>query len=779
MTVSRIIDSLIAWRWLLLAVAIVAAAICWQPAQEVRYERRLETMFSRHDPLLPPFERYKARFGSREVVLAVYEDPELFAVNGAGLTRLAEVSAALRQVPGVDDTLSLAELQTMLEKLEVVNLSGALSSLFGSKPKKSPLLDPDNNLGKSFLALFEGYTHSADRRVAAIVCLVRPEVSSSRDEPGESLLIPRAETLGGMRKVLDHLPGGLAPGQLVGEPVMVTDGFEQLERDGERLNWFTTLLLGAVILIAFRSPRWVLIQVLVVQWALLMTRGLMGLAGLQMSMVSSMLGAIVTVVGVGTTVHLIVRCRENRLHGASPLDSLRTAGVLLAGPIVGAIFTDVAGFGSLLISTVGPVKDFGLFAAVGSAFVLAAVILVVPAPALAIPSLSAVPTPGWGDRGLSWGLARTLEQVRKRPSLVTGLAVVIAAIAFFGTLRLQVETDFTRNFLPDNPLVRSYEFVESRLGGAGVWDVMIPAPPQLTKEYVQRVEELENDLRALQVTTAAGERSEPALSKVLSLVDTVQAAGASSTLGLLTPEERSLGMAAVIPSFLQTLRSEEDANGQRWLRIMLRSQERQPAEVKKQVIADVQRLASAAFPATASHSGAEVTGIYVLLANLIDSVNRDQWTTFALATGAIFLLVWLSFGRFDWALMSLIPNALPILLVLGCLGWLGLRVNMGAAMIAAVSMGLSVDSSIHYLAAYRRARRAQASTDGALTQVQQQVGRAATLSTIALIAGFSVLMTSQFVPTIYFGGLVSLAMLGGLAGNLVILPLLLSITERD
>jgi predicted RND superfamily exporter protein len=775
--VSRIIDELIAWRWLLLIAAGVAAVVCWQPAQQVRYERRLETMFSPLDPLLPPFERLKERFGAREVVLAVYEDPQLFAEDESGLKRLAKISERLRQAPGVDETLSLAELQAMLSQLDATNLASRIGNLFGGKASKPALLDPDNKLGAAFVELFEGYTHSADRHVAAIVCLVRPEVAVSNRE-NETASVPRAETLAGLRKVLSDLPDGLPPGQLVGEPVMVTDGFEQLERDGARLNRFTTLLLAAVILIAFHSPRWVLIQVLVVQWALLVTRGVMGLAGLQMSMVSSMLGAIVTVVGVGTTVHLIVACRENRLHGASSLEAFRMAGRILAGPILGAIATDVAGFGSLLISSVGPVKDFGLFAAVGSAFVLVAVMLVTPAPALALPALSGTPRPGWGDRGLSWGLMQTLKHVRERPKFIAALAIAIAVLAFVGTLKLEVETDFTRNFLPDNPLVKSYEFVESRLGGAGVWDVMLPAPKRMDREYVARVEQLETALRGLTIEDSSG-RTRPALSKVLSLVDTLQTAGKHSALGALAPEEQVSGMAAVMPAFLQTLRSEADAQGRRWLRIMLRAEERQPAEVKKQIIADVTRLAQNAFPESETGPGAEVTGIYVLLANLIDSVNRDQWTTFGLATGAIFLLVWISFRRLDWAAMSLIPNALPIVLVMGSLGWLGLRVNMGAAMIAAVSMGLSVDSSIHYLAAYRRARRAAASTEQALFQVQHQVGRAATLSTLALIVGFSVLMTSQFVPTIYFGGLVSLAMLGGLAGNLVILPLLLSLTERD
>ena len=126
------------------------------------------------------------------------------------------------------------------------------------------------------------------------------------------------------------------------------------------------------------------------------------------------------------------------------------------------------------------------------------------------------------------------------------------------------------------------------------------------------------------------------------------------------------------------------------------------------------------------------------------------------------------------ALIALVPNVLPILAVLGAMGWLGVRVNMGAAMIAAVSMGLSVDSSIHYITSFRRARSGGLSVAKALEEVQQSVGRAVVYSTIALIVGFLALCTSQFVPTIYFGSLVSLAMLGGLFGNLVILPLLLS-----
>jgi hypothetical protein len=104
---------------------------------------------------------------------------------------------------------------------------------------------------------------------------------------------------------------------------------------------------------------------------------------------------------------------------------------------------------------------------------------------------------------------------------------------------------------------------------------------------------------------------------------------------------------------------------------------------------------------------------------------------------------------------------------------------MGVAMIAAVSLGLSIDSAIHYITFFRRARQAGKGVEEAISDVQETVGRAVLYSTLALIIGFSVMCTSEFVPTAYFGFLVSVSMLGGLLGNLVLLPILLSLTEPN
>jgi predicted RND superfamily exporter protein len=110
------------------------------------------------------------------------------------------------------------------------------------------------------------------------------------------------------------------------------------------------------------------------------------------------------------------------------------------------------------------------------------------------------------------------------------------------------------------------------------------------------------------------------------------------------------------------------------------------------------------------------------------------------------------------------------------MGWAGARINMGTAMIAAVSMGLSVDSSIHYIVAFRRHLATAGTCTAALETAHQTAGRAMVFSTLALIVGFLALTTSGFVPTVSFGWLSCLTLLGGLVGNLVILPVLLVLT---
>lgn len=748
---GRITGWLVRKRFPLFLVAVVLTAVAVNQAQRLKFSRSIDAMFDRSDPALVPYGRMTRTFGGGEVVLCAYDDPELF--SPAGIGRLAELTTRLAAEPGITSATSLAT--TPLGRRIVAT-------------DQSPT-------ARRIVALLEGYVVGPDRRTAAVACTLEPP--SATLVTARQQAVSRAETIDRLRGIM----GEFSSGTVAGEPAMLRDGFAMLEWDGTVLAWASVALTGGVLLFFFRSLRWVIVPMGVVLAALWLTRGVLALAGAQLTMVSTMLSAMITVVAIATVTHVIVEYRRQRDAGLVPAAALQEALALLCWPICGAIATDVIGFGSLIASRVGPVHDFGVMTSIGAGLVLVAVGLVLPFLALA-GRFDADPRRAWGETALEAGLDRLVRGIVRHAGPILAAVTILVAAAMAGLVWLEVETDFTRNFRPGSPTVASYEMVESRLGGAGVWDVLVPVTGPLDAATLGQVRAFEDRLRTEVIATDGAGGPRPALTKVMSVADVIAAV---SPVPLERLEATAVGNWAVtqavavmqrqMPDLAGALVGRDPADGSQWLRVMLRARERQPAATKRAIIGEVRRIAAESFPARADGTGgAEVTGFFVLLAQLVDRMLADQWLTFAIAAAGIFALLSVAFRSPLLAAVALVPNGLPIFVVLGLLGWAGLKVNMGTAMIAAVSLGLSVDSSIHYVARFRR-HLAEGDMAAALETAHRTAGRAMIFSTLALAVGFLALTTSGFMPTVSFGWLSCLTLLGGLAGNLVVLPVLLTL----
>ncbi len=718
------------------------AAGAWPVAGQLRFERSLESMFPPGDPVLEPFKRLKQLFAGNQVVLAVYRDPRL--LSAAGMQRLQGLSQALEKVPGVQGVMSLTT---------------------------TPLgtgIRLDNPLADRLRRLLTGYALGEDQQTTAVVCLLQGDLASEE----------QTRTLDQLEQVLRrHVPGGM----LVGEPVMVHRGFRLVEQDGRRLGRWVTALVLLVCALGFRRLRWVVVPVAVVAWAVLLTQATLVLLGLKLSMVSSMLVATLSATGMAAVVHVAVHFEEQVRHEVARAEALRRCGLVLAWPVAWTCLTDAAGFGSLAIAPVEAVRDYGVMMAVGSLWLLVGMGLLLPGLSTAVPDVLPLGRPR--RRKLHRGLVRALQMVQRRPRLVALVLVLLAVVFGAGNLWVEVETNFIRNFRSSSPLAQAYQQVETRLGGAGVWDVVLPAPAEPTPEFLKRLDRLCRRLRreAATVRTAAGPR--PGLTKVLSVADLLQAVAAPS-LPFLAPQRTTALKWRLLRSQMPLVDrvfwvADPQRPGRHYTRVMLRSHEQQPAEAKRKLIATVRQICREEFPPRGEETGAVVTGYYVLLAHLIQSLVQQQWRTLLVALVAVAVMMRVALGSWLLAAVSLVPNLLPVLVASGTLGYLDLlpgvegKLNMGAVMIAAVSLGLGIDASIHYLSAYRRLRREGLSREEALPRVQRQVGTAAVLATVAMMVGFLVLASSEFVPLIYFGLLTALALGGGLLGNLVLLPALL------
>ncbi len=732
--IPRFIEFCLHWRWTLFLTGVATAVLAFLLTGPVEFDQSLVSMFPRNDPVRESFGLLRRTFGDDEVVLAVYRDPHLLTDQGIG--RLEELTRQLSSLSGVSDAISLA-----------------------SVPLARPLLTASSPARANLLNLLEGLLIGSDHQTAAVVV----KLASSEEEADSQTTVANIR-----RVVLDHDPDGT----IAGEPALVMEGYRLLKRDGKVLTSTAICLLLLVVAVCFQSVRWMLVPATVVAWTILIHRAFLQACDFEISMVSSMLTAMITVLTVATVMHAIVRFRGYVEMGDTVDVAFRRTVDLLYAPILWAIGTDIVAFSSLTVTEVGPVRDYGWMMALAAGLIPVGMVLFLPVLLVAWQSGDTCRT-AWTPGKLRRALRRSALFVYRHRPLLTGLAGLILVFAVMGSLRLEVESDFTKNFRRHSEIVHSYQQIEEHLGGAGMWDVLIPFTPPLSDSLIEKLRHLAADLREVEIDE---DESTVRLSKVFTIADVLDAfsslpgGGWSSWL----PVGAKLGLLRTqSPRLVESLLHIPATPGEdAYARIMLRAREQQSLPAKKGLRHEVERIVESHFPQ------ARITGLYVLLSSLIDTILRDQWRALGIAGIGMTVMLVCAF-RSPWlALIGLVPNAVPLLFVTGVMGWLGVKVNLGIAMIATVSIGLSVDSTIHYIHAFRRAVRQGESLVSAAVGAHETAGRALTYSTLCLVMGFSALITSEFMPTVYFGATVGLTMLGGLVGNLILLPLMLTTLPR-
>lgn len=758
---ARLAVWLVRFRVALLVAAIALTALAWRPSQQLELDESIESFYADDDPHLRAYLRNKSEFGGDEFVMVGYRHPGLLGNKESVTQSITDSLSTFDSIfqgdeSGDDDaTPSEADEPDAMEELQA--FADLLSAVPGVNSESTQAL-PTVLMPPALTEWWERIFVRTSTNRAALIEMSRRILIGDDDETTAVVLrlqpegddsTSRRETFRAIREIAAaHEP----PAFVAGEPIQVHDMFRYVEDDSVNLGLWSTALLMAVILTFFRSLRWTLLPVVLVNVVLIWTQALLYVSRLKLSMVSSMLRSLVTIIGIATVMHITVCYRDYR-RTLDRQDAFCATFRQLARPILWTTVTTAIGFTSLLTSEVTPVRSFGLMMGLATMLVLPACLLLLPGGIL-LGSIDADPRAVPGEARISRALAAFCRLTERYPAAITVTSIVVVGIAGYGFTKLSVETDFSRNFRSASPIVQAISFFEDHLGGVGTWDVSFTVPDSVEFDTIDKVRELADELRSLKLADGT------ALTKVVAMSDGVDLV---PNLRADTLEEKLEFLNRLQPEFVSSLYNSETHR----MRLVLRGLERQPAEVKLKLIDAVEQTARHHF------SDAHASGLYVLLAHLISSLLGDQLVSFGISGAGICITMAIAFRSVRVGVISLVPNAFPIVLLIGSLGWLGIPINIGTAMIASVSMGLTVDSSIHYLTSYRACRRAGVPHVDAIQQAHGTVGFVLVLANVALIAGFSVLALSHFIPLVYFGVLVSLSMLGGLLGNLLLLPLLL------
>ena len=795
------------------ALLLVAAALALAASQldDFRLDASADSLLLEDDPDLRYFRQVQERYGSRDF-LAVAWRPDAPPLSAAGRARLEALRADLLALPAVEDVVTILDVPLLtappIEFTELgrvtrtlrspdVDLEQAARELAGSPFYADLLMSRDGRTSALIVylradaagaALLRDRTRLRDaRRAGTLDAAGRTELAAAERRyaaHAAAAADARGRTIAAVRAVLDRHRGD-ARIFLGGVAMIAADMIDFIARDLELFGAAVFLFLVGMLTVIFRRPRWVLLPLAACAGSALLTAGALAAARWPVTVISSNFVALLLIIAMSMTVHLVVRCRELQAAepGLAPRALAGRTARFMFTPILYAALTTMVAFVSLLVSGIRPVIDFGYMMTAGIALAFALIFVLFPAVVALLP-----PAAG-RERDFTRGATRAFARLALGfPRGIAALALLLAFGSAFGIARLDVENRFIDYFDPGTEIYQGMLELDRELGGTTTLDLVLAADPAAAEEEEEDefYAELEADgadapgywfnplrLRELRrVHDWLEAQSE--VGKVLSLDTLVRMAESVNRGAPLDDLKLSLlrAGAARLPENLQDvlLRPFLSADGDT-LRVQVRVIDSDPGLRRAELLARIDR-----FLREEMGYGPEryrLSGLLVLYNNMLQSLFASQILTVGFVFLAILVMFVALFRSPRLALIAIVPNMLPAALVLGAMGWLGIPLDLMTITIAAISVGIAVDNTIHYMVRFRREFPRDRDYRATLRRCHGSIGKAMYYTSLTIIVGFSILMLSNFTPTFYFGLFTGLAMLTALVASLALLPALL------
>jgi predicted RND superfamily exporter protein len=805
----------------LLAVALFVAFFAMN-LPDFKLDASGDSLVLEHDENLRYYRSIKARYGTDDYVIITYTpDGELFSRES--LTILKELRDDLSQVDRVASVVtildvplissppvSLNDVREDVRRLEdpATEISLAKKELMSSPLYKDLMVSPDGGTTALQVVfkrdnIFNSLRHRRDelreKELGAELSLEESdELVRVRDvfkEYTSDLMDRESRDIVEIRAIMDQYRGR-ATLYLGGVPMIAADMVDFIQHDLSVFGVGVLLFLIVMLELFFHKARWVVISMICCFASVLFMFGLLGLVGWQVTVVSSNFTSLLLIITLSLTVHLIVRYHELYIEneGASQHDLISETMKSKALPSLYTALTTIVAFGSLLVSGIRPVIDFGWMMSIGicAAFLISFTIfpasLMLLKPRLALPKHDHI---GELTRAFS-----NLVEKQSRPILI--LYILIAVMSAIGISRLTIENRFIDNFKKTTEIYRGMEMIDRELGGTTPLDVIIDAPEELDEpededdilfedEFEDVFEDEEdsgtgfsgrsywyNDFK-IDTIQAVHDYLDglPETGKVLSMATTFQ-------MMRQLNEDKPLDniMLSIIHKKLPEDIKEslfdpyisEDGDQLRFsMRVFESDVTLRRNELLKKIRHDL--VNDIGLPEEQIH----LTGMLVLYNNMLQSLYRSQILTIGVVFLAIMLMFIILFRSLKLAVIAIIPNLISAGAVLGFMGWLKIPLDIMTITIAAITIGIAVDDTIHYMHRFLVEIKKDNDYIETMKRCHASIGRAMYYTSITVIIGFSILALSSFMPTIYFGLLTGLAMAVALIANLTLLPALLII----
>ena len=787
--------------------------------KDFKLDASADSLLLEDDVDLEVFRQIHQRYPTSDLLVVTYTpDQDLF--SDPALESLKQLREELRDVASVDTVftildapllkssdVSFTEMLNDVPSLEKpgIDRDRAKDELINSPIYRELIISVDGRTTALLLGLVEDQQYNslllsrnelrAKRRNTGLSVQetqTLERIDAEYDQAQEALNMQRHLDVARIRDIIEpYRQHGVV--YLGGVPMITDDMVTFVRNDLIVFGGGVLVFLIVVLTAIFRELRWIVLPLLSCFYAGSVMVGVLGLIGWKVTVISSNFLALMLIITISMNIHLIVRYRQlNRDRpGDDQLALVRTTTHRMVKPCLYTALTTIMGFSSLVVSGIKPVIDFGWMMSAGLAVTFVTSFLLFPTLLLVMGKTGSKPTVDSDRFPLLAYLARLTETQGNKLLVV---AVILAVVSVAGITQLRVENSFINYFSNDTEIYQGLKLIDEKLGGTTPLEILInfgdTSDELLTPEDLEGLteEEIEMEREYAELYANSPEYwftvykiqrikdvhdyldGLPEIGKVLSLASPVRVAEdlAEEDLDAL---ELAVLYTKIPPDIRRSLIDPYLSIDDNEARLLARVLDSKPDLRRKELLETVRRdlVEKLGF----EEQEVIVSGLLVLYNNMLQSLFKSQIKTIGVVMLGIAIMFLVLFRSFTLSIIGILPNLLGAAVVLGVMGWAGIPMDMMTITIAAITIGIAVDNGIHYIYRFREEYAVTNSYVETLHICHSNIGKAVFYTTMTIIFGFSILVLSNFIPTIYFGVLIGSAMFIALLAALTVLPKLI------
>ena len=757
-------------------------------SKDFRLDASSETLLIEGDPDLIYLKEINERYGSKDFLILTYT-PNEGMVTDSSINNLLSLKYKIQSLDWVHSVITLLDIP-LLNNSDI----SLQERLVNFKTLKDRDVDRDRGFKEILNSpVFRNYVISENGKTSALIInikenkkleIIKENSKEELEKYKDQIKKENHENILEIRQVIKGYDD-VSKIYLGGIPMIADDMMTFIKSDIIVFGLGVLLFIIATLWLIFKKLIWVIVPISSCLFSVIVMMGLLGILGWNVTVISSNFIALMLILTMAMNIHMSTRFLQLKkdLPEKNNFEIISLTTAKMFWPIIYTVFTTIFAFLSLIFSGIKPIIDFGWMMTFG--LIISFIITFTLLPTL----LNFIHSKNISiKKDQNSKVTTFLGQVSlNNRNIIFGITSVVIIFSIIGISKLEVENSFINYFDKNTEIYKGMKLIDEELGGTTPLEVILTFPKKekgevtsendefedwdneeetdddkywFTKDKVDKITSVNNYLDSL-----------PQIGKVLSfssIIDVATQLNNNKPLGTLemgvlySKIPKSIKIQIINPYL-----SIKDNEARISLRVIDSQENLRRNDLINKINFDLKNKIGL------DESEFKLAGVLILFNNLLQSLFKSQILTLGLVMVGIFSMFIILFRNIKLSLIGVVPNFIAAFFILGIIGLLGIPLDMMTITIAAITIGIAVDNSIHYIYRFKEEFNKIKDYNKTLKVCHSTVGVAIFNTSITIIFGFSILVFSKFIPTIYFGIFTGLAMLLAMISVLTLLPSLI------